>query len=194
MFMKKNFFVLTALILASFMVRAQVSLKPAVGINFTDFSKDPGSGEFKSKVGWQIGGSVAFGKKVYIEPGLFYGKKSSEYQTSGGSSSNIDFDLSGIRIPVAVGFNLLGTDKSTVGLRAFGGASAFILTSVKDLDKDDFKSATWGVFAGAGLDFTMFFLEASYEWSLTDISDDISNIDVGKTRSIFVQAGIRIAL
>jgi hypothetical protein len=173
--------------------QAQV-FKPAVGVNFTDFSKDAGSGEFKSQVGWQIGGSLAFGKKIYLEPGIFYLKKSTEYQTSGGSSSNTDFDISGIRIPVAVGINLLGSEKSTVGLRAFGGGSAFILTSVKDLDKDDFESASWGVFAGAGLDFTMFFLDIQYEWSLTNVTKDINTIDVGKTRSLFLNAGIRITL
>lgn len=90
--------------------RAQV-FKPAVGINFTDFSKDAGTGEFKSQVGWQVGGSVAIGKKVYLEPGIFYVRKSTEYKTSGGSSSSTDFDISGIRIPVAVGVNLLGQRK-----------------------------------------------------------------------------------
>jgi hypothetical protein len=40
----------------------------------------------------------------------------------------------------------------------------------------------------------MFFLDASYEWSLTNISDNVSNVDVGKTRAIFIQAGIRIKL
>lgn len=163
-------------------------------MNFTNLSKDLDDGEFKSKVGWQIGGSILLGKKFYVEPGIFYVQKTSEFESSSSSIDDVDFDLSGIRIPVSIGIHLLGEEKSTIKLRVFGGGSAFILTDVKDLDKDDFKSATWGVYAGAGIDFSMVFLEASYEWSLSDVSEDVDNIDVGKTRSVFVQAGIRIEL
>lgn len=174
--------------------QAQLVIKPAVGINFTDLSKDESTGEYKSKVGWQIGGSIMLGeKKFYLEPGIFYVQKSSEFESSSSSVDDIDFDLSGIRIPVTIGVNL-GDEKSSVKFRIFGGGSAFILTDVKDLDKDDFKDACWGLYAGAGLDISMFFLDASYEWSLTDVSEDVSNIDVGKTRSAFIQAGIRIEL
>ncbi len=175
---------------------AQVAIKPTIGVNFTDFSKDPNTGKFKSKVGYQIGGTVAFGKKVYIEPGLFWVKKSTEYVEEGTEPENMKFDISGFRIPVTVGFNLLGNEKSLVGLRAFGGASAFILTNAKaeGLTKDDFKNAAFGVFAGAGLDITFVFVEAKYEWSLTNVQKDISQIDIGKSRSVFISAGVRIPL
>ncbi len=174
--------------------QAQLVIKPAIGANFTDLSKDQTDGEFKAKVGWQIGGSIVFGeKKFYLEPGVFYVQKSSKFETSDASVEDIDFDISGIRIPITIGLSL-GDETSTVKMRIFGGGSAFILTNVKDLDKDDFKDASWGVYAGAGIDFSMFFLEGSYEWSLTDISEDVSTIDVGKNRSVFIQAGIRIKL
>lgn len=192
--MKKLYFSLAALLIGVMVGHAQVVIKPAIGMNFTNLSKDLDDGEFKSKVGWQIGGSILLGKKFYVEPGIFYVQKTSEFESSSSSIDDVDFDLSGIRIPVSIGIHLLGEEKSTIKLRVFGGGSAFILTDVKDLDKDDFKSATWGVYAGAGIDFSMVFLEASYEWSLSDVSEDVDNIDVGKTRSVFVQAGIRIEL
>ncbi|PVD52749.1 hypothetical protein DC498_07400 [Terrimonas sp.] len=178
------------------LVNAQVAIKPSVGLNFTDFSKDPNTGKYKSKAGYQLGGSVAFGKKIYIEPGIFWVKKTTEYITEDTNSEDVKFDISGFRIPVSVGFNLIGNEKSLVGLRAFGGASAFILTDAKakDLRKDDFKNAAFGVFAGAGLDITIVFVEAKYEWSLTNVQKDISQIDVGKSRSVFINAGIRIPL
>jgi hypothetical protein len=172
-------------------VNGQLVVKPAVGINFTDFSKKPSSGEYKSQVGWQIGGTVAIGKKVYIEPGAFYLQKSTEYESD--TSSNINFDISGIRIPLAVGVNLLGDDKTVFNLHVFGGASAFLLTSVKDLDKDDFKKACFGLFAGAGVDISIIFVDLQYEWSLTEVSD-IETAEVGKYRSFFINAGVRIPL
>lgn len=176
-------------------LQAQVAIKPAVGINFSDFSKDPSSGKYKSQVGYQIGGSVAIGKKVYFEPGLFYVKKSTEYVPEGTSSADdIEFDISGIRVPMTIGFNLLGNQSSAVGLRGFGGVSAFFLTDIKNLNKDDFRTASWGTYLGLGVDFTFLFAEASYEWSLSNIQKNIDDIDVGKSRSLFVHAGVRIPL
>lgn len=196
MFMKSLILSLFALFTVSILA-AQTTIKPGVGLNFTDFSKDPTDGEFKAKVGWQIGGSVAFGKKFYFEPGLFYVGKSTEFQSSASGTPTIDenADINGIRIPLAVGVNLIGNEKTLVSLRGFGGASAFFLTGVSDnLDKDDFEKTNFGVFAGAGLDFWKLYLDLSYEWSLTNIQKDVSAIDIGKTRSLFITAGLRINL
>jgi hypothetical protein len=192
--MRKLFISLSALLFGTMMTQAQLVIKPAVGINFTDMSKDAESGEYKAKVGWQIGGSVVLGKRFYFEPGIFYVQKTSRFESTGTVDSNVNFNLSGIRVPLSIGFNLLGDEKSTFKLRAVGGGSAFILTGVKNLEKDDFKTTSWGLFAGAELQFSIIFLNATYEWSLTNISENVDNIDVGKTRSAFIQAGIHISL
>lgn len=189
-----SFFLIFCFTMVSEQGSAQVVIKPSAGINFTDFSKDPNTGKYKARVGYQLGGTVALGKKVYVEPGIFWLKKSTEYISEVSNQNDVKYDISGIRIPVAIGFNLLGNEKSPISLRAFGGASAFLLTSVKDLDKDDFKFASWGLFAGAGLDITIIFAEASYEWSLTNVQKDISQINVGNSRSLFINAGVRIPL
>lgn len=175
-------------------LQAQMTIKPAVGVNFTDFSKDPESGEIKSRVGYQVGGSVAFGKKFYLEPGIFWTSKSTKVVSD--FDDEIKGEINGIRIPVAIGIRLLGSDSAgTGGLRIFGGGSAFFLTGTGgDFDKDEFEKAFWGVFAGVGIDFWKLFLDASYEWSLTNVQKDVQDVDVGKSRSIFINAGIRITL
>lgn len=175
---------------------AQTTIKPGIGLNFTDFSKDPASSEFKARAGYQVGGSIAFGKKFYFEPGLFYVGKSTEYSTVSTSIPvKEDINISGFRIPVAVGLNLIGDEKSTISLRGFGGLSGFFVTNVNDvLEKDDIEKSNFGLFAGAGLDFWKLYLDVSYEWSLTNVQKDISSIDVGKSRSLFVNAGLRINL
>jgi hypothetical protein len=58
----------------------------------------------------------------------------------------------------------------------------------------DVNKAQWGVFAGAGLDFWILFLDLSYEWSVTDIQQDITQINFGKTNGLFATAGLRINL
>lgn len=175
-------------------LNAQVEIKPTIGINFTDFSKDPQGGDSKAKLGYQVGGSIAFGKKLYFEPGIFFLRQSTEYTSANSNQPDVDFKISGLRIPIAVGYKLMGDENSEFGLRAFGGASAFILTHVKDLDKEDFKSASFGAFLGGGLDISFVFVELQYQWSLTKVQDDVRQIDVGNSRTLFINAGVRLRL
>ena len=187
--------VLTSLIVSSFgTLKAQMELKPAIGCNFTDFSKNPSTGKFQAEFGWQIGGSIAFGQKIYFEPGIYYMEKSTQYSQEGSSPLDIKYNLNGIRIPVAVGIKILGDKESLVQLRAFGGLSGFFVTGTSNLQKDSLNTASFGLFAGAGLDISHFFVDLSYEWSLTNISSDVSQVDVGKTRSLFIQVGFRLHL
>ena len=213
--MKKIYLTIAALMLPFFMM-AQVALKPAIGFNLTNVSKDPDSGEIKGQVSWQGGASILIGKKFYVEPGIFYVKKSTEYtsiigpayslassynapltgytaSTSAVSSDVFKSDLTGIRIPLSVGVSLIGNESSFLGVRIFGGGSVFIVTSIDNpvLDKDDFNSPAWGVYAGAGLDIWIFFLDLKYEWSLTDATS-IESFDVGKYRTFYTNFGVRI--
>jgi len=192
--MKRIIFLTVAATVAALSIQAQVVIKPSAGVNFTDFSKNQANGEFSARPGYQVGGSVAFGKKVYIEPGLFYVRKSTKFVSSTEGTDNINYNISGIRIPVTIGAHFIGNEKSMVSLRGFAGGSAFIMTRIEDLDKDDFNRASWGAFAGLGLDLSIVFFEAKYEWSLTNLKKDITQIDVGKSRTIFLNAGVRIAL
>lgn len=175
-----------------------IVIKPTIGINISDFSKVPPGDKVTGKLGWQIGGSVVFGRKFYFEPGVFYAQKSSEYSYVNSSTTpttfDQDYDISGIRIPVAIGYNFIGNSKGAFNIRAFGGGSAFILTSVSQGEKSDYTSPTWGLFAGAGVDFLIFFVDLKYEWSLTNIQDDVSQIDLGKSRSFFVNVGVKLPL
>ena len=192
--MKTLFLSFIALLSVTF-ISAQTTIKPGIGINLTDFSKDPATGEYKSQVGWQIGGTVAFGKKFYVEPGVFYVGKSTEFQSSTNSIPDLKASINGIRIPVAVGLNVLGNEKTMFSLRGFGGLSGFFVTSVgNDLRNDNVQKTNFGVFAGAGLDIWKLYLDLSYEWSMTNIQKDVSTIDFGKSRSLFITAGLRINL
>jgi len=94
---------------------------------------------------------------------------------------------------VAVGYHLLGNEESLAALRILGGGSAFFMTGVdaEGANKEDFKSPSWGLFAGAGLDIWILFLDVKYEWSLTDVSS-LTQFDVGKYRSFYSNLGVRI--
>ncbi len=173
---------------------AQPILKPAVGFNITDVSKTPGEGNAVGRIGWQAGVSIAYGDGLYGEAGIFFAKKSTEFPANtNGQEYTSNFE--GIRIPLTIGYQIVGNEKSATGLRIFGGTSFLFITDVETLNytKDDFKSATTGVFTGLGADLLFLFAEAKYEWSLTEISK-VETFDIGKQRSLFVSAGLRFPL
>jgi hypothetical protein len=169
---------------------AQLELKPGVGITVTDYTEDPAGGEAQAKVGWQLGGTVAYGRKLHVEGGAFYVEKTAEFVST--SSPDLTATLSGVRIPVSVGYRIIGQEKSPFVVRLFGGGDVFIVTGadVPGLTKDDFESPTYGLFAGAGLDLAFLFVELCYEWSLTDASS-LDTVDVGQSRTFFATAGAR---
>ncbi|MEN2280517.1 outer membrane beta-barrel protein [Algoriphagus sp. SE2] len=188
--MKKIVLVLFALVLGISFSKAQTQIKPGIGVNTTNIT---GSGlDASGQIGWQIGGSVAFGEKFYFEPGVFYQTNSFEVNQVGNLPVT-DATYSGIRIPLAVGLDVLGNADSFAGFRVFGGASSLIVTGTNSdfLDKDMVESPQWGVFGGLGLDIAIFYLDFTYQWSLTNIQTDVDQIDLGKSRGIFWTAGLR---
>jgi hypothetical protein len=185
---------LVMLLLVAGLAQAQLTLKPGVGITYGDFSKDPSTGKFNGKVGYEFGGSILSGKDTYFEGGFFYQRLSVEYQEAS-TSATFTNDIDGVRIPVMVGFHLLGSETEGFTVRGFGGGSVAWITNVssEDISKDDLTSPTYGVFAGAGVDIAMIFVDLAYEWSLSDVSK-VSTVDVGQTRTFIVNAGIRLPL
>ncbi len=188
----------TALLLAALLLpglAGALELKPALGLTFTDVASDPQGGTASGKAGWQLGGTVLLGESLYFEGGVFYSQKSADI-TSTTPSGSIDFtSITGLQIPAMVGFHLIGDPKADFALRAFGGASAFVVTAVNvtGLTKSDFESPTYGAFVGAGLDFLFLFTDLKYEWSLTDLSK-VSTVDVGATRSFYWNVGVKFSL
>ena len=178
---------LAVLLLSVFVGYSQVHVKPGIGLTLTDYVN---FGEYgaAAKVGTQLGGSVAIGKKFYVEPGVFYATKSAEFTTS--SSTEVSKNtVKGIRVPVAVGLGVLGNEESLANLRVFGGGSGFFKTGVSgDINKDDVKSPQWGVFAGAGVDIWLLYVDLSYEWSVTEASSVIAD---GKARTFIATLGLK---
>ena len=104
--------IVTSLLLIScivFSVNAQTIIKPAIGLNLTHFSTDVPDYGINGRLGWQIGGTVAIGDEFYVEPGIFWMKNNWEFKSDVGTSDlNFKNDISSLRIPVFVGWNVVG--------------------------------------------------------------------------------------
>lgn len=192
--MKKKSFFTVFMIFISAISWAQLEIKPAIGWNISRMSNDPEFAEASGRVGYQFGGSVLIGDKFYVEPGVFWSRISSKLVVKGTSSVNQEFkpDIHGLRIPVMVGYHLLGSRKSMADIRIFAGPSASMVLDVKgdNLDKDDFENITWGGNVGAGVDLLFLFADMGYEFGLSQVykNDD----EKAKNHHFWMNVGIRI--
>ena len=158
-------------------VFAQLDIKPAVGINISRFDSKPVFGtdtlSTDSRAGYQVGASVAIGRKLYIEPGIFYINRNQGFTSQDIEIENPKFTYNAnyLRIPLNVGFQFIGSTTSFAGLKIFVGPSMYIPLSVKENDypitKDDVKSPEFDFSVGAGINIWLLFLDVSYGWDMT---------------------------
>lgn len=195
--MKKSLLTLSIVLGSLVMLQAQIEIKPTIGFNLSRLSNEPESFSQSARIGYQLGGSLQFGKKLYVEPGIFWLKTGSELEHADSPDQNYNMNISAIRIPVFVGYQILGGDKENIfGLRVFGGPTGSWVTSVKaddsGLEKDDFSDFLWGVDVGAGIDVWLLFLDIGHEWGLNKVfKDDPSN---AKIHAWWWNLGVRIRI
>ncbi|MFC3416330.1 outer membrane beta-barrel protein [Algoriphagus hitonicola] len=187
----KKLLILIPLYFSISIVASGQAIKPTLGLNFSDVkSADDvvnGSGS------WQIGLSMEFGKKMYVEPGIFFMSRSYAFENGASQGLSLsDPKFKGIRIPVSLGAYIIGNEESTFAWRGFVGPSAFLYTDTGDINPDELNSPAWGVFAGTGLNIWILFVDLSYEWSVNDISPAFAQIDFGRTNGFFAQTGFRL--
>jgi hypothetical protein len=200
--MKKQIIFTFLLIMAAVAGFSQLELKPAIGFNSTRFDSNPvmasnsDSLVSDSKFGYQFGASLAIGRKLYVEPGVFYTRLVQDFTPWSADSSEFTYSANYIRIPVNFGFNFIGSTTSFAGLRIYLGPSVFIPVSVKDNDytlaKEDVSSPQFDISVGAGLNIWLLFLDVSYGWGLTpQFKDDPIE---AKMQSFYANLGFRFKL
>jgi hypothetical protein len=170
--------VLIGMLVVPFTTMAQLKIKPAFGINFASINTD----KFKmdGKTGYMIGGTVAIGSKFVFEPGIFWQKDNYEVDDAWDTGKDvIKGDYSAIKIPVYLGYYIIGDAKSTLGVRLFGGPSAKFVISENDNgipdEFSDINNAIWGVKVGAGVEVSIVFAELGYNWGLNEVFKGINN-------------------
>jgi len=178
-------------------------INPQIGINAATLSGETDNIKHDANVGWQIGGYLRYGKRFYIQPGIFWHYMNTE-TTDASSADDFKFDqqISTIQVPVCVGFNII--DGDGLVLRVFGGAAVSFLTSVDDnaadLDKDDINSTQWLGRIGAGVDFLLFTVDLGYDYGFSNFYTDeliaeaaLGGIDASDTKiqEFFLNFGLK---
>ncbi len=147
-------------------------INPQIGVNGSTLSGNPEGVKNEANVGWQIGGYLRYGKRFYIQPGIFWHYMSTE-TTSDVNDVKFDSKISTIQVPVCIGFNIV--DSSALVFRAFAGAAVSFVTSVDEnqyFEKDHINDTQWLGRIGVGLDFTMFTVDLGYDYGFSKFYTD----------------------
>lgn len=191
--MKKAVIAVIFLVSFYFTGFSQMVIKPAIGMNFTSLSNDPLSYEATGRLGWQIGGTIAVGDKFYFEPGIFWEKNNWNLQNIDPQIPEFKNDISAIKIPIFVGINLIG-DADDSNFHIMGGPTMRLVTDVNPgttgKTKEDFSDFIFDMNIGAGISMGKIFIDAGYEWGLTNIYKDETN-DI-RSRGFWLNAGFRL--
>ncbi len=197
-----------AILLIAFTANAQVEIQPLVGLNFSSATETPEGVDNKARVGYQLGANLLIGDRFYVSPGVQYFAKSTEFSNNDNVEFSSDQKIQGIRIPVLVGFRIIELeDDPYVNFRIFAGPSFnYILDSDlgdESLEKElEYKDIQYAAEIGAGLDVGIFFLQAAYEFGLSNNYDNtvdnteatFEGFDNIKSNTFFVSAGLRFTL
>ncbi|HKK87491.1 MAG TPA: porin family protein [Saprospiraceae bacterium] len=177
---------------------AQTALLPSVGITSSSIEDFDGV-DFDSKIGYTIGLDLRTAGRFYIQPGLHYELVRNNINTQN-IDSETDFSVSRIRIPVMFGLRLFDqeTDRK-LNFRAFTGPVANVVMDSKtdgefDLPNEDLNNFLFGWNGGVGVDFLIFFADLGYTWGLSEVFDDIEDIEEEDSANnvFYMNAGLRI--
>jgi len=183
---------------------SQVEIRPFLGFNFSNVTDSPDGTSTQAKIGSQIGSHVMIGNRFHLNPGIAWFSRSTEYSSS--NDVNVDQTVQGVIIPLLIGYRFVDpTSEPFVNFRLFAGPSMMFLTKTEysngELNESvDWNNNQWGAQLGAGLDISIFFIDFTYEFGLTNTHDGISeseglfdNFSEIKQNTFIVNAGVRLS-
>ena len=178
----------------------QFTLGPKIGYTSSKLSTDFDDIKESVKNNFQVGAFLRFGKRIYVQPEVFYATSGGTMQISG-TELKEEIKMKNLGVPLLVGFKLINLKVFNVRIMA-GPAANFILdkrVEFDDLYQDpvldsDLKNIAWGMDVGAGLDVFFLSLDIRYEFGLNNIYDPPSGNDSQKIKSnlFIVSLGFKI--
>ena len=170
----------------------QLSVGVKVGYNASKLSTNIDSVKSNFKSGFQFGAFVRIGKKLYVQPELYYTTQGGVF-TSNTQNWKQTIKIGSLDVPVLVGYKLINA--KMVNLRILAGPEAsFVVnksiaeggTSTGPLTNGDLKSVNWSIQAGAGVDVWKFTLDIRYQIGLNQLVSEVQNYKFDSKNNVWV--------
>ena len=196
----KKYLIFLAILFAALDNYAQFTLGPKIGYTSSRLSTDFNDIKESVRHNFQIGAFLRFGKKLYLQPEVFYATSGGTLKMSG-TEVQEEIKLKNLSVPLLVGFKLINMKVFNLRIMA-GPAANFILNKKVEFDDlyqdpvqdSDFKNTAWGMDAGAGIDIFFLSLDVRYEWGLNNIYEPSSgdNSQTMKSNLFIVSLGFKL--
>ncbi len=175
---------------------AQVRVNPKVGVNFSALDAKLQDITAEARVGWNAGLDFRIGEGfLFLNPGVHYYSYTARLIKDVEGPDDVKLSeettIQNIKLPVNIGIRLTG-DNGLLGLHVRGGVTPTMVAGVTEredffFDKNDLNTFTLGANVGAGIDFLLFTLDASYEIGLNDFFKNAE----GRNNMLTISAGIK---
>lgn len=179
----KRLFTLCVGILLALSVQAQeidlgkVHIGAFIGPNISTHAVKGSEFNSSNRFGWQLGGLLRYGHRVYLQSGLTYFSMNSRLSTltpvfqpndPGEISDRVNVRY--LQLPLLAGVRFFQQERRDLGLRLQAGPAVSMLMGVKDnelqLSSNDYENLWFGAQAGLGMDVWFFTLDLGYQWGL----------------------------
>ena len=177
--MKKIFLLSAIFILLAGVSFGQFSYGIKIGYNASKLHTTLDSIKSSFNSGFHFGAFVRVGKKVYLQPEIYYTLQGGVFQNNVSNTYNNwkqNVTIGTMDIPVLVGFKMI--DVKVVNWRIMAGPMASFLVNSKITDvnsvtgpitKSDINSANWYVQVGTGVDVLFMTLDVRYQIGLNQM-------------------------
>lgn len=190
--MKKYFFLLCFTFLLSHSGFSQLSLRPQLGIQFSNFSLESIQGELTGSAGISYGIDLQIGTTFYVQPGVMITPLNFQIQDVG------DIKITKLNVPIMAGYKLFEQEGSKAfGIRLFAGPNfAFnindsISDAITSITLDDLNKFHLSGIGGIGFDISILFLDLGYRFGITETISP-RNGSGANFNGFMANAGIRI--
>lgn len=188
----KKYFLFFVFLLSASIVFAGLDLGVKVGYNAAKLSTNMDSIKTNFKSGFQFGAFVRIGKRLYLQPELYYTTQGGVF-TSNTSNWKQNIKLGSLDVPVLVGFKIINNDNLNLRILAGPSASFVVSKSIEEsggidgpIKTADLNSVNWNIQAGAGVDLWKFTLDIRYQIGLNQLIKEVQNYDFSSHNNVWV--------
>ena len=190
--MKKILILLFVLFLSAEVSYGQFAFGLKLGYNASKLHTSLDSVKSSFGSGFHIGAFARIGKKVYLQPELYYTLQGSVF-TSNISNWKQKITIGTLDIPVLVGFKII--DLKAVNWRIMAGPMAsFIVNSkiknvnsaINPVTSADLQKTNWYIQAGTGVDFLFLTFDVRYQLGLNNMIKDAAKATFNAKNNLWV--------
>ena len=195
--MKKLILTLTC-VAAIGAANAQVQVNPQLGITYQHLTNPAPNVEYNAALGWQLGADLRIGDRLYVQPGVFFGRNATLQRTSYSDTLTVEGNLvrTNLKLKAMVGYRIVDTYQ--FDLRFAMGPTYDVLLSADDkndricYNQSVFSQATLIIHAALGFDMGVFTLEPSVSFGLSRVFND--NLLVRDIDSRYLTYGLTLGV